>query len=304
MSGGGGGGQSLSRRDLRDLQPSQREALEQERLESDVNNLLNEQLGEINDRNTEKVEGYLDAIEEALRDQIDDVDRRLFGGSVAKHTYVDGISDIDSLVILQGFGDRAAPDVRSEFAEALRQRLPGGDVADISVGNLAVTVTYRDGTQIQLLPAVQQGDRLAISSPDGRSWTQIHPRSFARELTEVNQNQAGQVVPTIKLAKAIIAGLPETDRLSGYHVEALAVAAFRSYDRTRTPKAMLTHFFETAVQNVRTPVHDLTGQSRHLDEALGPAGSADRQRISESLDRIARTMQSARSADSWRGLLE
>jgi hypothetical protein len=151
---------------------------------------------------------------------------------------------------------------------------------------------------------VQQGDRLAISSPDGQSWTQIHPRSFARELTEVNQRQAGQVVPAVKLAKAIIAGLPETERLSGYHVEALAIAAFRSYDGTRTPKAMLTHFFETAVQYVRTPIHDVTGQSRHLDEGLGPAGSADRQRISDSLDRIAQTMQSSRSVDSWRSLLE
>jgi signal transduction histidine kinase len=303
MSGGGGGGGRYSRRDITDLQPEQSAALERERVESEVNGLLADQLREINDRDTEKVGRYLDAIEDALRNEIDEVDRRLFGGSVAKHTYVDGISDIDSLVILREGGDRDPADVRNQFAKILRERL-AADVADVSVGNLAVTVTYRDGTQVQLLPAVQQGDRLGISSADGRSWTQIHPRSFARTLTEVNQAQAGQVIPTVKLVKAIVAGLPQSERLAGYHAEALAVAAFRAYDGTRTPKAMVTHFFETAAQNVRTPIHDVTGQSRHLDEALGERDSAARQRLSGALERIARTMREATSATAWRELLE
>ena len=161
-----------------------------------------------------------------------------------------------------------------------------------------------DGTEIQLLPAVRRGERLAISSGDGKEWKTIHPRSFARRLTEINKSQGGTAVPAIKLAKQVIASqLPDGERPSGYHVEALAVQAFGDYVGPRSPKAMLTHFFASAARGVLQPIKDVSGQSLHVDDSLGDARSSNRQKMSGQLQRVADTMQNSRDARDWERLL-
>jgi len=303
--GGSGGGYSISRSELRKLREEAEERTRRSMLDAEINAGIGRELVRINDRDTETVSRYLDDVSEALADVVEDFDRLQFGGSVAKHTYVDGLSDIDSLVVLKDetLADLTPKQLRDRFARALRRRLPGGDVEEITVGRLAVTVHYRDGIEVQLLPAVRRGDRLAISSTDGERWNTIHPRSFARELTRVNQQQRGAVVPTIKLAKSVLDGAARAAQLSGYHVEALALAAFKDYDGPRAPKAMVTRFFERAAQAVLRPVKDSTGQSRHIDESLGDANSAARQAASAELGRIHRRMERASSVDDWRAIL-
>ncbi len=306
--GGGGGGRSVpdGSVDLDALRRRAREIDEQARFDAEVNHRLAQRFASINARDAEKIGRYLDDILGALKDDVGGVERTLFGGSVAKNTYVEGLSDVDALVVLDraDLKDASPEQVREQFCRALKAALTHADVAEVSSGALAVTVKYHDGTEIQLLPAVQRGERLAISSTDGKEWKSIHPRSFARDLTEVNKNQGGAAVPSIKLAKQIIAAqMPEGERLSGYHVEALAVAAFRDYVGSRNPKAMLTHFFATAARGVLQPIHDVSGQSRHVDESLGAARSAAREALSRRLQRVADTMENSRDARDWERLL-
>ena len=306
MGGSGGStGDYLSADDLELLREQAQQRFAQSRIESEVNSLLHHALASINDRDTERVNSYLEAIEQALGDRIDGVDRLLFGGSVAKQTYVDGLSDIDALVLLgdESLSERAPAEVRSEFAQALRQALPQGDVQGIHEGAMAVTVEYRDGTEIQLLPAIRTGDEIAVSSWDGESWSATLPRSFAQDLTEANQTQGNAVVPAIKLAKSIFASELGDPGLSGYHVETLAVAAFQEYSGPRTPKAMLTHLVDHASRDVLRPIQDITGQSRYVDESLGAENSATRQALSRNLARLARTMTNSQSIDDWEALL-
>ena len=99
------------------------------------------------------------------------MERLLFGGSVAKRTYVDGLSDVDALVLLEGdsLKEMSPEEVRRDFAESLRRALPQGNVQEIREGAIAVTIEYNDGTEIQLLPAVRTADGISISSPDGKS---------------------------------------------------------------------------------------------------------------------------------------
>ena len=225
--GGGGGGSTGGRHELERLRERAAEQAARAQFDSEVNARLKEELRNINNRDVELVRRRLDELEKALGDEVDEIDRMLFGGSIAKHTYVDGLSDVDVLVMLNKAADLSPSEARAQFAEALRARL--GDSAEVTVGNLAVTVRYRDGLEVQLLPAIQQGEHRAISSPDGTEWVQIRPGNFARRLTEINKAQAGAAIPAIKLAKAIIAHeLGESERPSGYHVEALSVAAFRT----------------------------------------------------------------------------
>jgi hypothetical protein len=306
--GGSGGGSSdfrFKRRDLETLRREAEEAARRGRLDAEVNNLLSERLIEINQRDTDKVRDRLDETEAALKHQIEEFDRLVFGWSVAKNTYVEGLSDVDSLVVLEGntVKGQEPEEVMAEFAQLLRSNLNMGEVARIRQGTLAVTVEYKEGPEIQLLPAIDREGQLSIASSTGRGWLKIEPRRFAEALTAVNQQQAGAVVPAIKLAKAVIANLPQDQRLTGYHTEALALGAFSSYQGPRNPKAMVSHFFEAAAQAIKRPVPDVTGQSRHVDESLGPANSDRRQELSGALARVSRRMKTAKTLETWREMV-
>lgn len=129
--------------------------------------------------------------------------------------------------------------------------------------------------------------------------------TFQEALTNRNAACGGKLVPTIKLAKAINGELPENQRLSGYHVESLAIAAFRGYAGEKTTSAMLPTFFERARELVLAPIKDSSGQSVHVDGHLGPANSAERIAASHLLGRIARRMRNATAAASvpqWKAL--
>jgi hypothetical protein len=301
-----GGGSYFSARDIEVLRDQAKQRLEQSQIDSQVNSFLQEQLVTFNDRDVDKINGYLQEIESGLKDRVDAVDRLQFGGSVAKHTYVDGLSDVDSLVILRDtdLANETPAEMRERFREALLRQLPQGNVSEIETGRMAVTIRYTDGAKIQLLPAVRVGDEISISSADGQSWSQIQPRDFAQRLTATNRLQGGSVVPSIKLAKAILANRLGDKCPSGYHVEALAVSAFRDYTGARTPKAMLIRLFERATEDVLRPIRDVTGQSSYVDDALGPAQSPSRRELSRAFGDIAKTMASSRSIADWRALLE
>jgi hypothetical protein len=300
---GGSGGRSYYRAD-EDVDAVRREIQEQlqrQEVNAELNGFLAEQLAGFNDRDTQLVRERLDAIEEALGDAALDVDRLLFGGSVAKHTYVDGLSDIDALVVLDA-PETAPGQLVERFAEALSQQLSSGDVLTVDPGTLAATVTYRDGSQVQLLPAVERGDRTSIPSEDGSSWRYIRPHKFAEKLTQVNQANGRAIVPTIKLAKAAIAGLPEAQQLSGYHVEAIAVDAFKGYEGRRDRVSMLRHLVDHAAKAVLRPTGDITGQSVHIDSHLGAADSPTRRAVSAGLRRLASVLNNAQDANDYRRL--
>jgi hypothetical protein len=70
---------------------------------------------------------------------------------------------------------------------------------------------------------------------------------------------------------------------------------------------MLQHFFASAPRLVREPMRDPTGQSRFVDDHLGPSNSVERLTIADSLDRIGRRLRNADGAQSleqWRDLFK
>lgn len=152
-------------------------------------------------------------------------------------------SDIDSLLILKGTGlEREKPSTAlTKVADIVRTASPTS--AAVGAGRLAVTVQYSDGMQIQLLPAFMFRDGLKVPSFLRDDWSRISPEGFQRALSSRNQECGGKLIPTIKLAKAIIGNLPEKQRLSGYHIESLAIAGFKGYlklwiSRDRDQKAL------------------------------------------------------------------
>ena len=238
---------------------------------------LSELLASFNDRNIDLVRERIEDAKELLQDSIDASLDDLFGGSVAKHTYVDGLSDIDSLLIVNGpkFEDLNPTAILNEMESVLRKGL--GDKAKVEHGHMAVTLTYPDGMSVQLLPAIQLEGGLKVPSARHAGWSDINPDSFRVVLSKRNQECGGKLVPTIKLAKAIVASLPEQYRLTGYHVESIAIAAFSGYAGTKTTAMMLPHLFNCAKDLVLSPIRDRTGQSVHVDAYLGDANSSERQ---------------------------
>jgi len=304
--GGSGGSFKITPAEAHSFKEQMRERIAQQRSDADINAYLRRELLAANDRDTDKVNERIEEIEKALSDRVQNVGELRFGGSIAKHTYVEGLSDVDLLVPLsdEHLVDHTPDELRREFAKILEGKLSAADVAEIDIGRLAVTVTYRDGTEIQLLPAVNVGDTISISAQDGKRWQHgIKPNEFTDKLTETNKTQGGLVVPVIKLAKEIIATqIPDERQPSGYHVEALAVSTFADYTGPKTPKAMVTHLFKTASGHVVHPAEDVTGQSVAVDHLLGDAGSPHRLALSNELTGIANKMERSQSVDDWKKL--
>jgi len=267
---------------------------------SKVGEVISRALSQYNSRDASEIGRILDEIMTELGRNIEGTEKLLFGGSVAKHTYVDGLSDIDALVIM------SPDDAESMTPAQLRKRITDiikaryGDAA-VQEGTLAVTVR-RGEHVIQLLPALRCGSDVKIPNSDASDWSRIRPKAFARLLAQANQRLNGNLVPTIKLAKAIIDSLPEQRRLQGYHTEALALRAFEGYIGTLTPKAMLQHFFNSVPTKVLHQIQDVTGQSQYVDEYLGDANSIRRRIVADALGRIGRIMKNAdgaRSVERW-----
>jgi Second Messenger Oligonucleotide or Dinucleotide Synthetase domain len=306
MSGGGGhsfSGKIDAAQLFRKLRSSEGETSAQD-FEVKVAKMLGSLLSQYNDRDTEKINGYLSTIKEVISDEIEGTVDLLFGGSVSKHTYIDGLSDIDALVLLNKseLKDKSPQEVKEYFFEKLSEGLPNNKIKQ---GILAVTVNFGDA-EIQLLPAIRTRSGVKIADPEGTKWSHIRPRKFSEILTKVNKNQGGKVVPSIKLAKAIISNLPEDRQLTGYHVESLAVEVFKQYTGPKKPQQMLTHFFRQASRYVLEPLTDRTGQSLHVDEYLGQKYSLKRQVVADSLGRIGRRLQSANEAmlaEEWKNIL-
>jgi hypothetical protein len=262
-------------------------------------------LARVNGRDVQLVRSRLESLKDSLSEVLDGTFDQFFGGSVAKRTYVDGLSDIDCLMVINDTElEGKSPQQTLEKVEGiLKESL--GEEAQVSHGTMAVTVEYRDGMVIQLLPAIETGGpHFHVPSQDN-SWSKINPVAFQAELTKRNQQCEGKLIPTIKLAKVIVGQLPASQALSGYHMESLAIAAFRDYDGERTTRAMLPVFFERAKDLVLSPIKDRSGQSIYVDEYLGPANSEERQVASYLLGRIGRRMKNATASASiaqWQAL--
>lgn len=302
---GGGGGGSYTDWEPKKLVDTVRDDLEKsaEEFESQLSAVFSELLSAYNTRDELLVRDRLTQAKEALQDEIDQSIDHLFGGSVAKHTYVDGLSDIDSLLIVNGtkFEELTPSKILQKMDSDLRERLEGS--VSISHGRMAITVSYPDSMSLQLLPAIKTEGGLKIPSARTEGWSEINPDRFQSALTKRNAECGAKLVPTIKLAKAVIANLPEPYQLTGYHVESIAISAFRGYDGKKTTAAMLPVFFERAKELVLAPIRDKTGQSVHVDTYLGEANSQARQNVGHLFGRIAKRMRNASAAKSkeqWR----
>ena len=305
MCGGGGSGSvgpPPSPARIRELVSSSQGEQDQATHKIHVADFLSEVLQEANVRDADAVNRHLETARGAIEGQMGDAVDLRFGGSVRRHTYVDGLSDVDLLVVLnRDVAAEASPrELLTEFAAALRGRLPD---TDIEVGDISVKVHFRDGTDLQLLPAFRIGGGYKIPRRYGETWSGvIKPREFATSLTEVNQSNARKVVPVIKLFKIAQLRFPQSAQLTGYHAEAIAVEAFKEYRGPLDLREMFLHYCRSAAARVASPMQETTGQSTYIDSYLGPANSSARAAAATRITHLATRLQNADdrcAVESW-----
>ena len=245
-----------------------------------MNQYLRDKLRDYNNRDVDAINRHIRGLGSALGQTDDDVIYTRFGGSVRRHTYVNGLSDVDLLLIVNdsSLAGLTPNEIIRRMAGRIRQRMPTTNVTE---GNLAVTIRYADGHEIQVLPAIRTPNGVRIANPSNGSWSGVlHPERFIQKLTQVNQARNGQVIPTIKLAKVLADRHVQSDRdkITGYHMESLAIEAFKNYQGPTNLKSMLLHLIDYSSNAVGQPIRDTTGQSRYVDDYLGPPGSPQRQK--------------------------
>ncbi len=226
---------------------------------------------------------HLESLRNSLRQAGNHVVQTIFGGSVRRGTDVAGLSDVDALLIVDESSLRNRPpaEVVAYVRDVIQGQILLSVFDTVTTGDLAVTVNYSDGTEIQLLPAMRTASGgVRIAEPGNTGWSNVlRPERFAEELSSVNRATNGRITPTIKLAKAMAdCHITRQDKkISGYHMESLAIDAFRNYRDSQDPRSMLIHFLGHSIEAVMRPIADSTGQSRHVDEYLGPAQSKPRE---------------------------
>jgi hypothetical protein len=308
--GGSGGGFSSSSNPLESAEKiRQAEDETQDKIyENDVNGFLEKELKSINERPVDKIKVHLETIKKAIESEVEGFLELNFGGSVSKHTYIDGLSDIDSLMVINNseLANNRPKEILDHFITSLKKRLPE---TEISKGNLAITIKFSDNLEIQILPALKTSTGYKIADPSGNNnWSNVvRPQNFANKLTQVNKANNNKVVPLIKIAKSIISSFPENRQLSGYHTESLAIEIFKTYSGPQQLKSMLKHFFKECTSKVFTKIIDSTGQSRHVDDYLGDNNSVNRKMASDSISYVYRKIQNAdgsRNLDLWKSILK
>ena len=262
-----------------------------------INGWLRNWLRDYNDRDTEGINRHIQVLRDALEQTSFDVLPTRLGGSLSRHTYVDGLSDVDVLARINDstYSGQTPRAVIQKMAESIQQRLPNTKVRH---GDLAITVEYSDGLEIQVLPAIRTRAGYRIANPTRNEWNGvIHPERFAQKLTQVNQANRGQVIPAVKLTKALAHRLIRSDRekITGYHIESLAVEAFRNYRGPTDLKSMVKHLTNYSVTAVHQAIRDSTGQSRYVDDYMGGQGSEARQRAAANFGRMQDSIDNCKS---------
>ena len=272
--------------------------------EDRFNQYCEELLARYTRRNQQAVTRHLESMCNIIRSE-GHVVQTMYGGSVQRGTYVTGLSDVDVLLIVNQSSllNQSPASVIQQVRRTISERLPNNPVR---AGNLAVTVGYASGIEIQVLPAIRtDSGGVRIAEPGSTTWGNVvHPETFARRLAEINDASDGRVVQGIKLAKAMAnCHISRPSRkLSGYHLESLAIRAFRNYRGQQNPRAMLNHFLSHSMTAVRSPISDTTGQSGYVDEYLGPANSRLRNRASTYFSQMRANVNSCTTRAKFNAL--
>lgn len=305
---GGSGGYGFERRQQTRWQPPDLEhSLErthQQAAEAEVAAAFTDALAQINQIDTEALNRHKEEVFQALKSAFEEADGLRGGGSYSQHTYVNGISDIDMLFVLDAFSSSKIPNkenskaVIADMERRLRQRFL---TSKIKSGRMAVTIKFSDGLELQVLPAFRYHAGYRVPNYRGTGWTVARPHLFTQLLQQRNAEMGGKLLPCIKLAKQICEN--QGLEVKSYHLSNIAVKAFEHYTGAKSYEDMLRHFFNKAKELTATRMRDITGQGAYVDNYL--TSKSQRTALAQQLDTVEQKIARAEgNASEWQKLLQ
>ena len=257
----------------------------------DIQRKMNASPGYNPKRNIEKHMQYRNEAEAALNEGIDGSVDIVHAGSVAKGTYVEGISDVDNHVRINGTSleNKRPAEVKAYIRQQL-SKLP--NVKSVTETSKTVTVIYKDGTEMQYVPVIKTKNGYRVA--DGNRWSNVvYENRFRRDFQRTNKKCGGRLTSLIRILKTDNASDPKSQRMSGHHIEVMANRIFKQApaSKTKTLMSMYGYYQQHASRHIRHRMRDVTGQYTYVDKrSLGGPDSESRRALSRRFASRARRM--------------
>jgi len=242
-------------------------------------------------RDRKKHMQYRNEAEAALNEGIDGSVDIVHAGSVAKGTYVEGISDVDNHVRINGTSlEKKSPAEVKAYIRQQLSKLP--NVKSVTETSRTVTATYRDGTEMQYVPVIKTKNGYRVA--DGNRWSNVvYENRFRRDFQRTNKKCGGRLTALIGILKTDNASDPKSQRMSGHHIEVMANRIFKQApaSKTKTLMSMYGYYHQHASRHIRHRMRDVTGQYTYVDKrSLGGPDSESRRALSRRFASRARRM--------------
>lgn len=250
-------------------------------------------------------------VRDALRKHLGGIDRDILSGSYARRTAIRPLHDVDLFLILNEkiHAGLRGPDPSPcliAVRDALARAYPNKQAARLQGRSVNIEFSG-SGIGYDIVPAFTNGpDAYLIPDRTRQSWIRTNPEVHRQTLVNANQRAGGKLVPLIKLAKHVNAGLGRP--LTSFHLEVMSYEAFSGPPPSYPDglASLLTHLADRVLQTCRDPAglgpnidNGMTQPERNtIREALrGAAG-----RASDAIKHAAAGRQSE-AHGRWRGLL-
>ena len=242
-------------------------------------------------RDFERHMQYRNEAEDAINEGIDGSVDIVYAGSVAKGTYVEGISDVDNHVRINGTSlEKKSPAEVKAYIRQQLSKLP--NVKSVTETSKTVTVIYKDGTEMQYVPVIKTKNGYRVA--DGKRWSNVvYENRFRRDFQRTNKKCGGRLTTLIRILKKENADNPKGQRMSGHHIEVMANRIFKQApaSKTRDIGVMAVYYHQHASRHIRHRMRDVTGQSTYVDKrSLGGPDSEARRVLSRRFASRARRM--------------
>lgn len=272
---------------------------------TEINSYLNDRLIDINQLDTQKINQRKESIFDVLNDEFEDVQDFNTEGSYSRYTYVNGLSDIDILIDLGNYSTSQFENkedshfVLQAIAERIKQRYP---TTNIKLGKMAVTLEFQDGIELQILPSFKYYNGYKVPDPDSNGWVCSFPDNFKKRLTSLNQSNTGKIVPALKLTKQLLQ--KQDIKIKSYHIENIALDAFRGYTGSLTPEALIKYLINYSKSAIFNNIGDPCHQSEYIDSYLGKKGSEIRKKLAQKINKLDIKLQNTTTQAEWEKLFQ
>jgi hypothetical protein len=256
-------------------------------------------LGHICSSDIDKVRMNTERIGRAVTHACGHQTQVMISGSLPKGTFVKGISDIDLLAIRKArtFTCISPRQLRHSILEAL---YAGISPARVTEDRFAAKVDAPP-LSIHIVPCVYALSQVGFPVSECE-WTPIRPHIFAARLYRRNEHLRGKLTTAIRLAKVILNNLGHYPRVSGCHIEALALMATARIVSHHDILSILSSILSFSARRIVEPTRDVTLQTRHVDAHLGKAFSQERRSLAAQIATVAEAISRSRAQSNYKPL--